>query len=269
MHSANSASIVEHEGLRQDAIGLHRPIQADRVGVASRQERCAPTRTSARCPRTRQRFERKVVGKPLLLPSVVLIVLVALAIVSRSQGWELARASVVDLARPRSSCAATRDRSPARAPRQRSRSDSQGGPRAARPPRGRELRRARNSGRRSRDREHLRSQRRRAPAHGVRDLHDGRRRLRPHLLGGRGRGAGRSATCTRTTMRSTSAFRRTTPAAARWKPQVWDYLYVSLTNSIAFSPTDTMPLSLRAKGADGARVVRLGRDGPPRRGPRR
>jgi hypothetical protein len=36
-----------------------------------------------------------------------------------------------------------------------------------------------------------------------------------------------------------------------WKPQVWDYLYVSLTNSIAFSPTDTMPLSLRAKGLMG------------------
>ncbi len=36
-----------------------------------------------------------------------------------------------------------------------------------------------------------------------------------------------------------------------WKPQVWDYLYVSLTNAIAFSPTDTMPLSLRAKGLMG------------------
>ena len=34
-----------------------------------------------------------------------------------------------------------------------------------------------------------------------------------------------------------------------WSPQVWDYLYVSLTNSIAFSPTDAMPLSLRAKAA--------------------
>ncbi len=32
-----------------------------------------------------------------------------------------------------------------------------------------------------------------------------------------------------------------------WRPQAWDYLYVSLTNSIAFSPTDTMPLSLRLK----------------------
>jgi uncharacterized membrane protein len=41
------------------------------------------------------------------------------------------------------------------------------------------------------------------------------------------------------------------PPAARWKPQVWDYLYVSLTNSIAFSPTDTMPLSLRAKALMG------------------
>jgi hypothetical protein len=36
-----------------------------------------------------------------------------------------------------------------------------------------------------------------------------------------------------------------------WRPQVWDYLYVSLTNSIAFSPTDTMPLSLRAKASMG------------------
>jgi hypothetical protein len=36
-------------------------------------------------------------------------------------------------------------------------------------------------------------------------------------------------------------------AAPGWRPQVWDYLYLSLTNSIAFSPTDAMPLSLRAK----------------------
>jgi uncharacterized membrane protein len=32
-----------------------------------------------------------------------------------------------------------------------------------------------------------------------------------------------------------------------WRPHVWDYLYVSLTNSIAFSPTDAMPLSRHAK----------------------
>lgn len=36
-----------------------------------------------------------------------------------------------------------------------------------------------------------------------------------------------------------------------WRPTAWDYLYVSLTNSIAFSPTDTMPLSLRAKASMG------------------
>jgi hypothetical protein len=32
-----------------------------------------------------------------------------------------------------------------------------------------------------------------------------------------------------------------------WQPQVWDYVYVSLTNSIAFSPTDTLPLTAPAK----------------------
>jgi uncharacterized membrane protein len=32
-----------------------------------------------------------------------------------------------------------------------------------------------------------------------------------------------------------------------WAPVLADYLYVSLTNSSAFSPTDTMPLSSRAK----------------------
>jgi uncharacterized membrane protein len=32
-----------------------------------------------------------------------------------------------------------------------------------------------------------------------------------------------------------------------WAPRLWDYFYVSLTNSIAFSPTDTMPLTRPAK----------------------
>jgi uncharacterized membrane protein len=32
-----------------------------------------------------------------------------------------------------------------------------------------------------------------------------------------------------------------------WRPGYLDYLYVSLTNATAFSPTDTMPLSSRAK----------------------
>ena len=34
---------------------------------------------------------------------------------------------------------------------------------------------------------------------------------------------------------------------ADWVPVFADYLYVSITNSSAFSPTDTMPLSSRAK----------------------
>jgi uncharacterized membrane protein len=35
---------------------------------------------------------------------------------------------------------------------------------------------------------------------------------------------------------------------AGWSPRLSDYLYVSLTNAIAVSPTDTMPLRRRAKG---------------------
>ena len=39
------------------------------------------------------------------------------------------------------------------------------------------------------------------------------------------------------------------PSLARdgWAPRLWDYFYISLTNSIAFSPTDTMPLTRAAK----------------------
>jgi hypothetical protein len=36
-------------------------------------------------------------------------------------------------------------------------------------------------------------------------------------------------------------------AAPDWQPQLVDYLYVAFTNAIAFSPTDAMPLSRRAK----------------------
>ena len=35
---------------------------------------------------------------------------------------------------------------------------------------------------------------------------------------------------------------------AEWEPQFVDYAYFSLTNMMAFSPTDFMPLSVRAKG---------------------
>ena len=39
------------------------------------------------------------------------------------------------------------------------------------------------------------------------------------------------------------------PGLARpdWGPALVDYVYVSVTNSIAFSPTDAMPLTHRAK----------------------
>ena len=40
-----------------------------------------------------------------------------------------------------------------------------------------------------------------------------------------------------------------TPKVARpgWHPRVWDYIFVALTSATAFSPTDTMPLTLKAK----------------------
>jgi hypothetical protein len=40
-----------------------------------------------------------------------------------------------------------------------------------------------------------------------------------------------------------------------WGPKLWDYVYLSLTNSVAFSPTDAMPLSLRSKAAMGLESV--------------
>lgn len=40
-----------------------------------------------------------------------------------------------------------------------------------------------------------------------------------------------------------------------WRPQFFDYLYVSLTNAAAFSPTDTMPLTLKAKGIMGVQSI--------------
>ena len=40
-------------------------------------------------------------------------------------------------------------------------------------------------------------------------------------------------------------------APAGWLPRLMDYLYVSLTNSFAYSPTDAMPLSRRAKALMG------------------
>lgn len=40
-----------------------------------------------------------------------------------------------------------------------------------------------------------------------------------------------------------------------WRPKFMDYLYVSLTNATAFSPTDTMPLTGIAKGTMGIQAL--------------
>jgi len=42
---------------------------------------------------------------------------------------------------------------------------------------------------------------------------------------------------------------------AGWRPEFIDYLYVSLTNAAAFSPTDTMPLSHTAKMVMGLQSI--------------
>ena len=36
-------------------------------------------------------------------------------------------------------------------------------------------------------------------------------------------------------------------APEQWRPRFIDYLYLGFTNATAFSPTDTMPLTARAK----------------------
>lgn len=40
-----------------------------------------------------------------------------------------------------------------------------------------------------------------------------------------------------------------------WTPRLWDYLYVSLTNGIAFSPTDTLPMTRPAKALMAAESI--------------
>jgi hypothetical protein len=47
----------------------------------------------------------------------------------------------------------------------------------------------------------------------------------------------------------------TASATSGWIPTFADYLYVSLTNSSAFSPTDTMPLTTRAKALMGVQAT--------------
>jgi hypothetical protein len=40
-----------------------------------------------------------------------------------------------------------------------------------------------------------------------------------------------------------------------WYPRLGDYTYVALTNGLAFSPTDAMPLSRWAKGLMGLEAM--------------
>lgn len=46
-----------------------------------------------------------------------------------------------------------------------------------------------------------------------------------------------------------------TSAPPGWKPRFVDYLFVALTSATAFSPTDTMPLSQRAKAMMGVQSL--------------
>lgn len=43
--------------------------------------------------------------------------------------------------------------------------------------------------------------------------------------------------------------------AERWEPTYFDYLYISITNSSAFSPTDTLPLTHTAKSVMGVQSL--------------
>ena len=51
-----------------------------------------------------------------------------------------------------------------------------------------------------------------------------------------------------------------------WHPRLFDYIYVSYTNSIAFSPTDAMPHDPPGEAADADPVGRVGDHGAAGRG---
>ena len=76
-----------------------------------------------------------------------------------------------------------------------------------------------------------------------------RDRVRPLVLG-RSTGAAPSAAASRIRRRPDFQFpQMENPqlAAPGWHPRLFDYMYVSFTNAIAFSPTDAMPLTRWAK----------------------
>ena len=120
-------------------------------------------------------------------------------------------------------------------------------------------------------------------AGGVAGVGDERDRVRVDLLGARPRRAGRPdpAIHGRSCRWPISGSPRTRPRTpwsrsaagsskkADWIPTFVDYLYLSTTNSSAFSPTDTMPLTSRVEDADGRaghrRVDHLAAGHRPRR----
>jgi hypothetical protein len=72
------------------------------------------------------------------------------------------------------------------------------------------------------------------------------------------RGGPRRPTAQRTPMVPDFLFPQMTDdryASDGWSPGFVDYLYVSLTNQTAFSPTDTMPLTPRVKALMGVQGV--------------
>ena len=99
-----------------------------------------------------------------------------------------------------------------------------------------------------------------APSGCASDLAHQHHRVRPHLLGTRPRRAGPAGQTPRAEL-PPADFRfsqdedadaidevaASSSVRVDWAPVFVDYLYVSVTNSSAFSPTDTMPLSSRAK----------------------
>ncbi|BBX02760.1 hypothetical protein [Mycolicibacterium moriokaense] len=44
-------------------------------------------------------------------------------------------------------------------------------------------------------------------------------------------------------------------APPNWRPEFFDYLFVSITNVVAFSPTDTMPMTRRAKAMMASQAI--------------
>ena len=89
---------------------------------------------------------------------------------------------------------------------------------------------------------------------------DQRHRVRPHLLGARPRRPGLARPPPRDELPeadwrfsqdenddAVTEVAKGSSGRSGWVPTFVDYLYLSITNSSAFSPTDTMPLTNRAK----------------------